>query len=139
MSRILDALMLFFREDEWDFSVMEDRTVLRMGFSGDNGNWICYAQSREAQSQVIFYSLCPLSVAGKKLDAMAEFLTRANYGLVVGNFEMDYDDGEIRYKTSLDVEGAELSPKHNKHKDNANKTTLDRYLPGIMAVLAGSK
>ena len=26
----------------------------------------------------------------------AEFLTRANYGLVFGNFEMDMHDGEIR-------------------------------------------
>jgi len=33
-----------------------------------------------------------------------EFLTRANYGLNIGNFEMDFQDGEIRFKTAIDVE-----------------------------------
>ena len=39
---------------------------------------------------------------------MAEFLTRANYGLRIGNFEMDFEDGEVRYKSSVDFEGIEL-------------------------------
>jgi hypothetical protein len=26
----------------------------------------------------------------------AEFITRANYGLIIGNFELDFEDGEIR-------------------------------------------
>jgi len=38
-----------------------------------------------------------------------KFLTRANYGMMIGNFEMDFTDGEIRYKTSIDVEGDKLS------------------------------
>ena len=139
MPRILDALKEFFSEDEWEYAVMEGKSVLRMGFSGDNGNWICYAQTREAQNQFMFYSLCPLNVPARKLQDMAEFLTRANYGIIVGNFELDYDDGEIRYKTSIDVEDAELSSMHIRHLVYANVTTLDRYLPGIMAVLAGSR
>ena len=32
-----------------------------------------------------------------KRQDIAEYLTRANYGMVMGNFEMDYSDGEIRY------------------------------------------
>jgi hypothetical protein len=40
---------------------------------------------------------------------VAEFLTRANSGMVIGNFELDFADGEIRYKTSIDVEGDKLS------------------------------
>ena len=70
---------------------------------------------------------------------MAEFLTRANYGLIVGNFELDFDDGEVRYKTSLDVEDAELLPALLAHIVYANVTNMDRYLPGIVAVLASSQ
>ena len=32
------------------------------------------------------------------LGAVAEYITRANYGLRLGNFEMDYRDGEVRYR-----------------------------------------
>jgi hypothetical protein len=42
---------------------------------------------------------------------MAEYLTRANYGLILGNFAMDMADGEVHYKVSVDFEDGLLSPK----------------------------
>jgi hypothetical protein len=38
-----------------------------------------------------------------KQQTIAKFITRANYGMSLGNFELDFNDGEIRYKTSIDV------------------------------------
>jgi hypothetical protein len=35
--------------------------------------------------------------------AVAEFLTRANYGIKNGCFEMDFLDSEIRYRTYVNV------------------------------------
>ncbi len=66
---------------------------------------------------------------------MAEFLTRANYGLIIGNFELDFGDGEIRYKTSLDVEGDRLSQASIKQLVYTSVLTMDQYLPGIEAVI----
>lgn len=37
--------------------------------------------------------------------AVAEFIARGNFGIVIGNFEIDFSDGEIPYKTSIDVKG----------------------------------
>ena len=68
---------------------------------------------------------------------MAEFITRANYGMIIGNFELDFSDGEVRYKTSIDVEGAELVPAVIRQLVYANVLTMDRYLKGIMAVAFG--
>jgi hypothetical protein len=70
-------------------------------------------------------------------QAITEFLTRANSGLLIGNFEINLDDGEICYKTSLDVSDAELSPALVKNVVYMNVLMMDRYLPGIMAVLYG--
>lgn len=69
---------------------------------------------------------------------MAEYLTRANYGLVLGNFEMDFRDGEVRYKTSIDVEGAEIVPGLIRNLVYANVITMDRYLPGLLSVIYGN-
>ncbi|MEL7052307.1 MAG: YbjN domain-containing protein [Cyanobacteria bacterium J06588_5] len=66
---------------------------------------------------------------------MAQFITRANYGLILGNFELDYTDGEIRYKTSLDVESDRLTPALTKNLISTNVTTMDQYLPGLLAFL----
>jgi len=61
--------------------------------------------------------------------------TRANSGTIVGNFELDFAEGEIRYKTSIDVEGDRLSSALIKQMVYANVTMMDRYLPGIMSVI----
>jgi hypothetical protein len=135
--RIYDAMTSFFTTDEWNFDRIPDRPVLRMGFNGDDGQWMCFAQAREEQQQFIYYSVAPVKAPEERRAEMAEFITRANYGMILGNFELDFSDGEIRYKTSIDVEGSELTPALIKQLVYANVLTMDRYLKGIMAVAFG--
>ena len=136
--RITSALRAFFDKEDWSYTQVEDRPILKLGFTGKNGNWTCYAQVRELDDQFVFYSICPLIVPERKRLAVAEFLTRANYGLVIGNFEMDLDDGEIRYKSSRDAETGELTPDMIKNAVYASVLMMDKYLPGILAVLGGN-
>ncbi|MBD0342851.1 MAG: YbjN domain-containing protein, partial [Microcoleus sp. Co-bin12] len=62
---------------------------------------------------------------------------RANYGTIIGNFELDFASGEIRYKTSIDVEGSTLTFPQIKQLVYTNVMMMDRYLPGIMSASAG--
>ncbi len=135
---IFDAIVRFFREDNWYFEQLPGKPILRLGFRGNNGSWNCYAQAREAQQQFVFYSILDVNVPPNRRQAMAEFLTRANYGLVIGNFEMDFNDGEVRYKTSIDVEGDRLTSALIKQMVYINVLMMDRYLPGIMKVAFGN-
>lgn len=145
MLHLQSALNGFFEQEAWDFHFVESAGIFRMNFAGDSGNWACLAQAREQQQQVVFYSICPLRVPDAKRLEVAEFLTRVNYGIVVGNFEMDLEDGEVRYKTSLDLEDAgdpaalPALPALIGHIVYANVAAMDRYLPGMMAVITGSK
>jgi hypothetical protein len=138
MSRIYNSLIKFFEEDKWYFSPVVDKPSLQMAYEGENGQWTCYAHSKEELEQFVFYSLCPIKAPKSKLLKMAEFLTRANYGLIIGNFEMDFEDGEIRFKTSIDVENTDLNSALIKPIVYANIFTMDRYLPGIMTVVSGA-
>ncbi len=137
MAEILDVALEFFESDGWPFTRLEGQPTLSMGFRGERGQWTCYAEVREEYQQFVFYSVCPVNAPEEKRPAAAEFLTRANYGLIVGNFEMDWDDGEIRYKTSIDVAGDHLSPALVRQLVYANVLMMDVYLPGIMLVLFG--
>lgn len=136
-SQIYNAMVAFFEEDDWNFHSVEGLPVLSMPFTGKHGRWTCYAQAREEQEQFVFYSVCPINVPVECKVAAAEFITRANYGMIIGNFEMDYSDGEIRYKTSIDVEGVGLLPLLVKQMVYANVIIMDRYLPGLMRVIFG--
>jgi len=134
---VFDTMVQFFKEDEWNYRQLEGKPVLIMGFKGDNGTWQCYAQAREEQSQFVFYSVPSTNVPTEKRPAVAEFLTRANYGMVMGNFELDYSDGQVRFKTSLDVKDNEdrLCTGLIKRLVYINVLMMDKYLPGIMSIL----
>lgn len=135
MGRILDAIAEFLREDDWPHSLVEGRTVYKSGFEGQNGQFTCYAQEREEQEQFVFYSVYPVRAPDSMLPQVAEFITRANYGMIIGNFELDYTDGEIRYKTSIDLEDTQLGKDLVRHAIYANVLTMDKYFPGLMRVI----
>ena len=135
MGRILDAVKEFFTKDEWPYSELDNKPVLRTGFNGNSGQWTCYAQDRTEQEQFVFYSVFPIKTPEDKLYSVAEFITRANYGMVIGNFELDFSDGEVRYKTSMDVEEQELTQGLIHHMVYANVLTMDRYFNGFMKVI----
>jgi hypothetical protein len=132
---LIATLLKFFTDDDWQFTKLQGESTLRTAFQGSNGEWLCYAKAREDQQQFIFYSLCPIVAAEDKRNAIAQFLTLANYGMTIGNFELDYSDGEIRYKTSIDVEGDRLTPALIKRLVYTNVLMMDEYLPGIKAVI----
>jgi hypothetical protein len=132
---ILTTLLQFFTDDDWQFTKLQGEPTLRTAFQGNHGEWSCYAKAKEDQQQFVFYSLCPIVAAEHKRNAIAQFLTRANYGMTIGNFELDYSDGEIRYKTSIDVEGDRLTPALIKRLVYTNVLMMDEYLPGIKAVM----
>lgn len=132
---VFGAMVDFFEDDKWPFTVMPGEPVLSLHCVGEHGHWSCYAQARDEQQQFVFYSVCPMAMPDFKRTAVAEFVTRANYGMIIGNFELDYTDGEVRYKTSLDVEGAHLSPPLIRQAVYANVLMMDRYLPGLLSLV----
>jgi len=135
--QFFEEIVNFFEEDGWPFVQIEGEQLLQMVFQGENGKWTCYAKARDDPEQFVFYSVCPVNTPDSKRLAVAEFLTRANSGMIIGNFEMDFEDGEIRYKTSIDVEDDSLSCALIKRLVYANVMMMDAYLPGIMSVIYG--
>jgi len=132
---ISEVMREFFDEDDWNFVELEGEPVLQMAFQGENGRYTCYACAFEESEQFVFYSLCPLAVSPEQTLLMAEYLMKANSGLIVGNFELDFTDGEIRYKSSIDVEDEQLTTGLVNNLVYANVLTMDKYLPGIIAII----
>ncbi len=140
-ARMLDVMEYFFTSDNWSTMRDDESAVIRTAYSGMNGRWDCYTRVSGTLGQLAFYSLCPIYVPQPQRGPMAEFLTRANYGLGIGNFEMDMSDGEVRYKTSVDLEGVPLDKPwlmvFMKNLVYPNVLIMDRYLPGVLRVVSG--
>ena len=90
-----------------------------------------------SDTHVTVYFRLPLS-ARECLRPMAEFITRANYGLHLGCFELDFNDGEIRYKMSISNTALEANPKEEMScMMSIPCGTIDTYAKGIIGVLSG--
>ena len=136
---IFAAMSRFFDEDGWQYQRIESQPALMMGFRGSRGSWRCVAQAREEQKQFVFYSILDQAAGESQRAAVAEFLTRANYGMVIGNFELDHADGEVRFKTSVDGTPSKgvLSLESIGHHVYLNVLMMDRYLGALESVLGG--
>jgi hypothetical protein len=132
---IFEQIAKFFTQDGWQYTKMKGEPVLHLMFSGENAQWNCYAKAREKQQQMVFYSICPVKVPENKRLAMAEFITKINFGTIVGNFEMDFNNGEISCKTSIHVEGDRLSFALIKNLVYGNVSMMDEYVPLFLSAI----
>jgi hypothetical protein len=131
------------RADLVDFGIKldesEDPSVLAFEAGGTPGTWHCYVWVRDRESQVIVHGVAPWAVPEPAREAVALYLTRANYGLVLGNFELDLDSGELRFKTSIDFGGGDLALEQVRRLVAANLRAMERYLPGVIEVVDGAE
>lgn len=142
MGLIFDTMGAFLRADGWSITQIGDNPGYSMTVKGDNGQWICVAQAEEEGRIFLFYSVSPLDVPPAKRQAIAEFITHANFNMLVGNFELNLDTGDLRYKTSLSLKEIpdQVLKEHDllttliKQLVHINVFMMDQYLPGILAV-----
>jgi len=134
VGRIFKEMSQYFQADEWVVEKLDGKTTLVMEFVGEKAAWECHAEARDDAEQFVFYSLAPFDVPAEYRPAMSEFITRANSGMVIGNFELDFSNGLVRFKTSLDLEGTPLSYPLAYYAVWANIRAMNDYLPGLLAV-----
>ena len=135
MGRIYESVLAFLQEDQWRYEEIPGESAIRLSFTGQNARYDCFGRVNEAQEVFVFYSIIPVRVPETQRLLVAELLARINYGLNIGNFELDMNDGEIRYKTSIDVEGGDLTPRMVETLIAVNISTTDRYFPSFADVM----
>lgn len=134
----LATLEKFLNEDGWHPQEEDEEYVFQAQFVGENGEYSCFFQLSEDLNQFFCYVLAPIQVEKTRRTAVVEYISRANYGLRIGNFELDLDDGEVRYKSSLDFEGENLTDNWLRNAIYPAVYTMDRYMPGLLSVHDGT-
>ena len=59
---------------------------------------------QEKNKLLAVYGILPFLIPESHQSAAMLLITQINYDLLIGNLEMDVNDGEIRYKHAIDVE-----------------------------------
>lgn len=90
------------------------------------------------EEEILVYGSCPVSADCsdmKMMTQMAEFLCRANYGLLNGGFEFDFRDGEIRYRSYIDCEGGLPSTQALENSIGCTIAMYEQYGDGITDII----
>jgi len=131
---ILDNTKTILEIQEWPFQSL-DETTLKIDIDGKVANWVVLIKVLEEIGQLVIYSIASNKAPQPQRNAVQEFLTRANFGLRIGNFEFNIDTGEIRFKTSLQFAGETLAPEMIEQCLLINMFTMEKYLPGILQMI----
>ncbi|MGM8886048.1 hypothetical protein ACS8FD_08895 [Psychrobacter sp. 1U2] len=119
---IVDYLKLYFRSKHWHYTHYKPRISdaqqshhlsLRMRNRKIDCGYLFRVQEKEGLLAV--YGILPFLIPESHQSAAMLLMTQINYDMIVGNLEMDVNDGEIRYKNALDVEVLGLNDDITEH------------------------
>lgn len=137
---IAEAINCYLNENEWYFSFDEEDGVFQfpVAVQGKIKNVYSFVDVQKDSYTVLAYVPIGADASDSKImSAMAEFICRANYGLDNGNFELDMDDGEIRYKCFVDCDGILPSSDIIENSIYCPIEMFERYGEGFAGVILG--
>jgi len=113
--------------------------VISMNLTGKNASYLTLIDLKGNQDRMLVFIECPIKVPEPARPSIAELLMRINYTLALGNLELDFRDGEVRYRMSVDVEGSALSLRMIETNIMVSASTMDRCFPAILTCIYGGK
>jgi hypothetical protein len=123
--------VLEFLDDRgWNFDTPEDG-VLRIFVGTDAGRWILLIDVDIDPQLVTCLSVFPRDIPESSRTQVAEYLSSLNYNLAFGNFEMDEDDGDLRFRTSLFFGSSGASAETIAHLIELNVGTMGDFYTEI--------
>jgi hypothetical protein len=87
--------------------------------------------------QVFGYSLIHVPEGARRL--VAETIVRANNGLRIGKFEMDCEEGELRFQAAQILIEDRLEDDVIGRLMGTTVAMLDTYLPAVLSVIYGNE
>ncbi len=81
----------------------------------------------------------PVRVPAGCRPAIAETVARINCGLKIGKFEMNFDEGDLRFQASQILPDDQLEDGTIQRLFGVTIAMLDTYLPAVLSVIYGNE
>lgn len=111
--------------------------VFRFLYEDGGTQGVGYAHIFKGLEQLVVYAIVLKHTPKEFYPQVVEYITRANYGLRLGAFEFDYDDGEVRFRNGLDFESEVLTADNIRNLAYPALSTVAKYSAGLRKVANG--
>lgn len=130
-----DAARAILARRGWLLSADDATGTLAFQARGANARYLGTVVASDDAGTVCVRTSFPNNVPDERRAAVAELVMRANARLTIGNFELDYEDGELRCRTSLDARSCHVTPAAVDSLIAASVLACDRYHHALMQVI----
>ena len=131
----LERIVEYVKSQNWKYSVEGNFVKFNMSLKSKIGK--AYNTVVAGETEIQCYAMCPINAKPEDYANVVEYITRANYGLKLGNFEFDYRDGEVRYHTCLRSTDGIPSLTEVEWIVDMPMLMLDKYGDGLAKNLMG--
>ena len=139
MNDAYEKLIQHLEAHEIRYLTSGDSQTVWADFRGAVGSYrvVAMVDAKDGLFQVFGYS--PIYVPEGCKAAIAETLALANFGLKVGKFEMNYDQGEVRFQAAHILADNSLEDETIRRLMGTTMCMLNTYLPVILSVIYGNE
>lgn len=139
-AEVIAAVENFFTRDNVKYRPFDERNVAKATYSIDTKFRHVDVFFHAYNDKLVLHMILPLSADEEERAKVAEFILRANYGLKVGGFDFDFNDGEISYRTSIYCGSDEFVAPTYEQIDFAlviGMIMVERYGDALVKVMFG--
>lgn len=140
VARALDTLRRVLAEIGWAEGADETGTSYRIDLGAPHVPLagVVVSIDPDAQCLVVLANFSPPALPERR-DDVARYITRVNWDLLLGNFEMDYDHGDVRFRSSVDFTGGELKDATLRRAILTAMEIVEAHAETLSAVIDGKR
>ena len=130
----------YFESQKWHYEVRQNddtRFIAAFGINLKGRLSSCRVLTIVDERDIQCLTVCPIKATEDVRPQVAEYLTRANYGMKIGKFEMDMNDGEVRYQAILPCSEGVPSIKDVERIIDMGFLMFQRFGDGLIKNLMG--
>jgi hypothetical protein len=125
-------------EERWELTLVADNTYQFEYLTEPGIPMACLAWINPQSEGLFFRVVMQLPVEQHLRPLMAELITRINYPLANGAFVLDYETGDLRFKSALFFGGTPLTQPLIRHLIDSSLMFVDQHILSVVKVMMGS-
>ena len=137
---IQEAVEKYFKQEKAKYDPFDKRGVAHATYSVETKFGHVEIFFHAYNDMLILHFIIPLKAGEEERAKVGEYLLRANYGLKIGCFDFDFEDGEISYRVPIYCGVDEFAPPNHEQIDAALTIGLmmvDKYGDNLVKVMFG--
>lgn len=119
----------FLKSKQLNYEKVDER-ILRIPLRNDRGSWVSLIRLEPEEGFCVLYSVFNVAIPNRDRHLVALQLMSENYEMLNGNFEMDDQDGELRFRSTY-VSGDQFDSSQFAFHLHEHLQVMEHFIPII--------